>query len=566
VAPPRPAGRAALIGRTIGGKYEVQKLLGKGAMGEVYSARHAALDRIVAVKIVTVDERTDRTLIGRFKSEARAASRLDHPNSVQIIDYGEENEGRLLYIVMELLKGQDLEVVLKRIGRMSETRACAIMSQVLSALTAAHQNSIVHRDLKPANIMLVKNLSEGSEVVKVCDFGIAKLQDPLSSEDPTGMMTMTKAGAVIGTPSYMSPEQAAGKRVDARTDLFSCGVILYRMLTGKKPFTSETLMGLLSQVMSHQPTPISQLNAAVDGRLVQIVERAMQKDPNQRFQSAREMKQALDDVLSSPDRTVHQSAGLGDTRPVVRTPTPRANVPPAGSVISGSSNDPAEAPRNMSSATAWTGTGTYIVSPPATSSKIPLVLGALLLVGGIAYGVTQLKSETADVGQLSTLVDTGNWGAAENYALDHFEHFRSDPVAVGYVLDSMRQRRASAAFPEDFPIGFDASYELTPGRWRGSLGYEGRDEHHAFVMDLREVQDHVVTGVVEWPEVGLTAKILGYYDGNHLLMWDYEVSGSERFMETFTLYDKKSVLFAKDGSMRGYDGVHQQDMTAQRLE
>ncbi len=562
----RSSGRTGLIGHTIGGKYEVQKLLGKGAMGEVYAARHASLDRIVAIKVVQVDDRTDPTLIGRFKSEARAASRLSHPNSVQIIDYGEENDGRLLYIVMELLKGQDLEVVLKRIGRMAETRACAIMSQVLSALTAAHQNSIVHRDLKPANIMLLKNLSEGTEVVKVCDFGIAKLQDPLSSEDPTGMMTMTKAGAVVGTPSYMSPEQAAGKRVDARTDLFSCGVILYRMLTGSKPFTSETLMGLLSQVMSSEPTPITQVNATVDLRLVQIVDRAMKKDPNQRFQSAREMKQAIDDVLGSPDRTVHNSAGLTDTRPVMPPAAARQTTPPAGSVISGNSSDPAEAPRHMQSATAWGRTGTYVVTPPEAPSKWPLVLGALLLAGGVAYGVSQLGSERADATKLSALVEASNWGSAENYALDHFEAFKTNDHAIALTLKSMEQRRASGAFPDDFPIAYDPNYVLSAGRWRGVSGYAQRAEHHTFVLDLREVGAHTVTGSLEWPEVGLHAKIHGYYDGNHLLIWDYEVTGSNHFMDSYTLFDKKSLLFGPDGSMGGFDGVLQQQMTAQRLQ
>lgn len=541
-------------------------------MGQVFSARHMTLERMVAVKIVQIQETTDPLLVGRFKSEARAASRLDHPNSVQIIDYGEEDDGALLYIVMELLKGQDLEQVLKRMKSMSDVRACNIMTQVLSALVAAHQNSIVHRDLKPANIMLIKNLETGSETVKVCDFGIAKLQDPLSSEDPTGMLTLTKAGAVVGTPSYMSPEQAAGKRVDARTDIFSCGVILYRMVTGQKPFKAETLMGLLGQVMTTDPTPVAQLSSTTDGRVVDVIERAMMKDPNQRFQSARDMKAALDEVLQGGERTVHHSATMSGHRMSPMAQSMPGGPPTGTAPIRPPTMDPTAAPpANMQSVAmqrsgTWSRTASDFQSPPTGNrSVLPIAVGAIVLVAAIAFGVARYASSGGDPNELSTMVSTGAWGSAESYALEHFETFADDPGSVDLVRDAMRQRREAGAFEDGFEIAYDPTYILTQGTWRGVATVRDRNEKHRFSVDLTP-SDGVITGRLRWPEAGLSASVHGYYEGNHIVIWDFDVEGTDYFKKAYTLYDKKSLLIGSDGRMLGYDGPLQHIWDAERIQ
>lgn len=283
-----------LLSRVLAGKLELQRVLGSGAMGVVYRARHQALDKTVAIKVLRAEGKGDPSRARRFKAEARAASRLDHPNSVQILDFGEDGPDGLLYIAMEFLEGEDLQSLLKRETRLSAERTGKIMIQVLGALAAAHEHGVIHRDMKPGNIMLIRRVDddgEDTDFVKVCDFGLAKILDT-GLEDASGA-PLTKQGAIFGTPAYMSPEQARGEKLDARSDLYSCGVILYKMLTGEGPFNSDTAWGLLMKHMNEAPPPMRSLVPGIPEPLCAIVDKALAKRREDRWQTAQEMRSAL---------------------------------------------------------------------------------------------------------------------------------------------------------------------------------------------------------------------------------------------------------------------------------
>ncbi|MFO0617090.1 MAG: serine/threonine-protein kinase [Polyangiaceae bacterium] len=241
------------LGTTFDGRYQIEKRLGEGGMGVVYSARHTMIGKRVAVKVLRNEYAQDRDILDRFVQEARTASSIGNPHIVDISDFGTLPDGAT-YFVMELLEGESLTDIINPTGstepaRIDPVRICKVALQLCDGLGAAHARDIVHRDLKPDNIFLVKKGEP--DFVKILDFGIAKVTNTATQK--------TRAGQVFGTPHYMSPEQASGRGVDARSDIYSVGVILYEMATGRLPFTDETYMGILTAHMYRSPEPIRSL-------------------------------------------------------------------------------------------------------------------------------------------------------------------------------------------------------------------------------------------------------------------------------------------------------------------
>jgi serine/threonine-protein kinase len=267
-----------MLGRKVN-NYEVRSLLGEGGMGAVYVAEHPLIGRKVAVKVLKRAFAEDATLVQRFLNEARAANAIHHANIIEILDAGTLDDG-LPYLIMELLEGESLGSRLRRAGRLGAGDAIEIACQAASALTAAHAKNIVHRDLKPDNLFLVRDRDVAvPERVKVLDFGIAKLQKELSGP------VHTNTGSILGTPPYMSPEQCRGvsEEIDHRSDVYSLGIILYEMICGRPPFTSQGFGDVLMMQMAMVPPPPSSLNPEIPPPLERTILRALEKRREDRF-------------------------------------------------------------------------------------------------------------------------------------------------------------------------------------------------------------------------------------------------------------------------------------------
>ncbi|HVY36722.1 MAG TPA: protein kinase, partial [Polyangia bacterium] len=287
-----------LLGRAVADNFRIESLIGSGAMGNVYRAEQLSLGKAVAIKVLHQHLMGDDKLVARFKREAKSASMLNHPNSIQIIDSGQDRDGTL-YIAMELLAGRDLAQVIRDEFPLPLPRVVRILSQVLSALEEAHARGVIHRDLKPSNIMLVSRRDE-RDFVKVCDFGIAKATLEDGKEDDRAAM-LTIQGLVCGTPEYMSPEQARAETIDGRADLYSVAVILYQMVTGDIPFRADSPVAIVSRHLVEPPVPPSRRRP--DLRLPKIVDdvvlRGLEKDRELRYPNAAAFREVLEGVLGA---------------------------------------------------------------------------------------------------------------------------------------------------------------------------------------------------------------------------------------------------------------------------
>src|SRR5262245_34258798 len=284
------------------GPYEILAPLGAGGMGEVYRARDPRLNRVIAIKVLPGSAAMDADRRDRFQREAHAIAALNHPNIVTIHST-EEIDGHAV-LTMELVEGRPLAEAIPT-GGLPLHRLLPIAIAVADAVASAHQKGITHRDLKPANIMLGQGEQEGR--VKVLDFGLAKLADaatglsgaasmPTTLADGIGAKPLTGEGRILGTVAYMSPEQAEGKTVDARSDLFSLGIILYEMATGRRPFTGDTSISIISSIVKDTPTPVTELNVELPHELGRIVRHALTKDPERRYQTAKDLRNDLEDL------------------------------------------------------------------------------------------------------------------------------------------------------------------------------------------------------------------------------------------------------------------------------
>jgi eukaryotic-like serine/threonine-protein kinase len=268
----------SLVGQIIADRYRVLSLIGEGGMGRVYLAEHVHMGRKSAVKVLSPALAFSAEAISRFHREAANASRINHPNVAAIYDFGEASEG-VMYLAMEYVEGETLTMMLQREGRLEVTRAAQLTKQAADALASAHHLGIVHRDLKPDNIMVARNM-EGGDLVKVVDFGIAKSMGPSSQ-------TVTTAGISIGTPEYMSPEQLAGEKLDARTDVYSLAVVLFHVLTGVLPYPQVTSRETLVKRLTSPPRKLGEVAADVEwpAELQRALDRALAPDVDDRYSS-----------------------------------------------------------------------------------------------------------------------------------------------------------------------------------------------------------------------------------------------------------------------------------------
>jgi serine/threonine-protein kinase len=390
--------------REIAGRYEVVARLGAGAFGTVYKAKDRMLGRMVAIKTIRLEGLAAAgssldELLTRFKREAMVSAQLKHPNIVTIYDIGES--GGLSYLAMEFIDGIGLDRVIRDSGPLAIERAASIAAQVAEALDYAHKQNVVHRDIKPANIML-----EPGDRVKVADFGIARVTNSTDA--------LTATGSLLGTPSYMSPEQARGHELDGRSDLFSVGCVLYELISGRRAFTGESITGLIFKVITEEPPPLAPLRPQTPPELIGVVAKAMSKAADARYQSGREFARALQPFITDDSvPTLRQSEASTQELPASEAPTiaalPTLNTretlaaapthqsppPPAGrpGTARPVTNAAAPSPISAPPAAATTAPARAAAAPQRSGLSLALVAGAaLLLGGGLALFYTSSRS------------------------------------------------------------------------------------------------------------------------------------------------------------------------------
>ena len=402
-----------LVGQTLDGKYYVEKKIGEGGMGVVFAARHAVIERPLAIKVLKREVMRDTATIRRFVQEAKAASRIGHPNIVDVIDFGTTPDG-MTYSVMEFVIGQTLGAAMRAAGPFPPLRAIRIAAQMARALGAAHDKGVVHRDLKPENVFLVDRDGR-PDFVKIVDFGIAKVSPVPGSSDPDAPR-LTRAGSVFGTPEYMAPEQAAGKSdTDARVDIYALGVILYEMICGRVPHRGDSTVRTLAMQMLDPIEPPSKVrpDLGIHPELESVIMTALAKKREQRYQTMGQFLDALDRVLTRVGQSVTGSpvyalsplppgadpnvVPASPTTPTVRPASSPTSQPPRSK--SPTTRRPKDEPEFVAQAErkpltfehVWTESD---LTPPRSRWPM-LVLLALLLGGGALAAVLVLSSRSS---------------------------------------------------------------------------------------------------------------------------------------------------------------------------
>ncbi|RLB48687.1 MAG: hypothetical protein DRJ42_22660, partial [Deltaproteobacteria bacterium] len=367
-----------LVGLVLGGRYRVIKAIGEGGMGIVYEGVHEVIEKKVAIKVLRDDFSKRPEVVERFRQEAKSASRIGHEHIVDISDFGETPNGQS-YFVMEFLAGADLADILAAEGTIAPARAVNIIIQCCKALGAAHAKGIIHRDMKPENIFLTSRDDE-PDFVKIVDFGIAKMSD-IETDGAPGRK-LTKTGMIFGTPEYMSPEQAAGKPLDHRVDVYALGVILFEMLTGRVPFVGDTFMGILTQHMFEDIPALEVVNPNVQcsEELAVVIYKTMSKDADERYPDMPALGRAvaaameLDGVFS-----VDTMVGWGE----VSSPGKRISI--------------AE------------GAATIEMEPTRGRAKLFALVGVgMLLIAGVIGGYLAFQPPSTAANGASTLTNVGN--------------------------------------------------------------------------------------------------------------------------------------------------------------
>ena len=355
---------ADLLGQVVADRYHILKKLGEGGMGTVYLAEHVKMGRKSALKVMNPGMNTDPDAIARFNREASNASRLSHPNICGIYDFGETPDG-LIYLAMEFIEGTSLTDLIEKDGSLQPSRAASIIHQTGDALQVAHDAGIVHRDLKPDNIMIARN-RDGTDLVKVVDFGIAKA----SSSDA---QKVTKTGMVVGTPEYMSPEQLAGDKLDGRSDIYSLGLVAFNCVTGKLPFPSESAQEAMIMRLTDRPRTLAEMAPGTEwpAAVQECMDRGLARDAADRYQSAAEFGRDFAEAVSEMPETV---AAEGATMVIGAQSAGAANAatrPLPATRVAGGAKSPAKG---------------VPAAPAATKSKLPMLVGAGVLVAAAVTG------------------------------------------------------------------------------------------------------------------------------------------------------------------------------------
>jgi eukaryotic-like serine/threonine-protein kinase len=407
-----------LIGRVINDRFRITALIARGGMGKVYRAEQAPLGRVCALKVLNPNYAGDQDpeFHKRFFLEASIASKLTHPNTVTIFDYG-RTEDDVYYMAMEYLVGHTLHRAIREAGHFPEERAAHVARQICRALREAHSLGVIHRDLKPANIFLVEHGDE-TDFVKILDFGLVKNVSETKTED------LTQTGLFMGSPKYMAPEQIRGDRVDARTDIYALGIILYEMVTGKVPFDRPNSVNILMAHVNEEPPPLRQMNpnTQVSAAFEEIIARCMAKDQNQRFGSMDEVLAALKRTGGGALTQTFNGAATGEFQALASSGTGLRTLADSGSgpgvdlPRAGLSPGSISAPGSLSGASGGISNSGSVMSPlmeqdavhvpfsvppPSAGSKgmlITAVAGALVIAAIVGYAATRPGPSTIAAG------------------------------------------------------------------------------------------------------------------------------------------------------------------------
>ena len=442
MAPPSPSSDEFVIGSVLDGRYRIEAVLGTGGMGRVYRAEHTKIGKPVAIKVLHADLHRNREASQRFQREAIASGRLDHPNIVGVSDFG-VLDGGTCYLVMEVLEGESLGDRLARERRIHWVEAIDILRGVLHGLRHAHERGVVHRDIKPDNVYLARK--DGDLVIKILDFGIAKLYAG-SSDDPAS----TRAGLTVGTPAYLSPEQACGGEITPKSDLYSASIVLYEMLAGRAPFEDRDPLAMLGAHVSRRPPAFSVIAPGVDipARLEEIIQHGLKKSPGERIGTAADYL-ALLDAFSPPLTPMPRAA----TPLELEVASARIKIPPS---LKAATRDPVP-PRSDALQAAWEAArGRSVIGAPSLASSnladpasagahLPGVASAANAAAGVRLpGVAaRAPDREAQYKQLVRELETGKTCPDRRTAIAKLVDL-ADPRAVGAL-----RRATSRSGPAD---------------------------------------------------------------------------------------------------------------------
>ncbi|MFN0111117.1 MAG: bifunctional serine/threonine-protein kinase/formylglycine-generating enzyme family protein [Blastocatellia bacterium] len=470
-----------LIGRVLDDRYRIEKLVGEGGMGTVYSGIHVQLDDRIAIKVLHPEMINNNNALKRFRQEARAARLIKHQNAVDVTDFGVTSDN-LVYLVMEFVDGRNLRDLIDN-QAMEYRRAIKLITQVCDAIDAAHQKGIVHRDLKPENIMVQ---GEGArEMVKVLDFGIAKMLEDDRAPDQQGRLT--KAGTIMGTPQYMSPEQCQGKNIGPASDIYSIGIIAYEMLSGATPFTGNSVSDLLVKQLHSRPVPLNQIAPQVPGILAIEVMQSLEKAPALRHSSASELARCLRRAVRKADGIVTNDPYrdvVADSEEDEQTRNLFGKLPgKAASKDSMGGFEDVVIPRGGTKLIEEVLPRLESVKPAAPKTgKSPLVLGgvavAVLLLAGLTYFLflrnvpskedsPTLKTFSDKFGVM-VVIPGGKFKMGRNDG-DEYERPEHEVEVKDFLID---QREVTNKFYKEFVI---ATSHRAPSNWSGGSYPSGQD-------------------------------------------------------------------------------------------